>query len=109
MYEYTEWTIILRQHFADQFEHALLALAADRMNAGAASECLDFARRILLHNSWQEQAVELGMRAAMELGDRVTAIKLYQRLEKILDKELGIAPQKELQQLYTEVRKRSGK
>lgn len=109
MYEYTEWTIILRQHFADQFEQALLALAADRLKAGAASECLDFARRILLHNSWQEQAVELGMRAAMELGDRVTAIKLYQRLEKILDKELGIAPQKELQQLYTEVRKRSGK
>ena len=109
MYEYTEWTIILRQHFADQFEQALLALAAERLSAGVASECLDFARRILLHNSWQEQAVELGMRAAMELGDRVTAIKLYQRLEKILDKELGIAPQKELQRLYTEVRKRSGK
>jgi len=37
----------------------------------------------------------------------MTAIKLYQHLEKTLEKELGIAPQKELQQLYTEVRKRS--
>ncbi len=47
------------------------------------------------------------MRAALELGDRMTAIKLYQRLENTLDKELGIAPQKELQQLYSEIRKRS--
>ncbi len=107
MYGYTEWTIILRQHFADQFEQALLALSAEKLSAGAASDCLDLARRALLHNPWQEQAVELGMRAALELGDRVAAIKLYQRLEKTLEKELGIAPQKELQQFYTEIRKRS--
>jgi DNA-binding SARP family transcriptional activator len=107
MFRYLEWTIALRQHFADQFEQALLALAAEWLNAGAASACLDLTRRALLHTPWQEQAVLLGMRAALELGDRMTAIKLYQRLEKTLEKELGIAPQKELQQLYTEVRKRS--
>lgn len=107
MFSYQEWTIALRQHFADQFEQALLTLSAEKLSDGAASACLDLVRRILLHNPWQEQAVELGMRAALELGDRTTAIKLYQRLEKTLDKELGIAPQKELQQLYTEVRKRS--
>ncbi len=106
VFRYLEWTIILRQHYADQFEQALLALAAERLNAGAALDCLNLARRALLHTSWQEQAVHLGMRAALEMGDRVTAIKLYQRLEKVLDKELGIAPQKELQQLYTEIRKR---
>lgn len=107
MFNYQEWTIALRQHFADQFEQALLALAGERLNAGAASACLDLIRRALLNNPWQEQAVELGMRAALELGDRMTAIKLYQRLENTLDKELGIAPQKELQQLYSEIRKRS--
>jgi DNA-binding SARP family transcriptional activator len=46
------------------------------------------------------------MRAALQLGDRVTAMKLYQRLEKKLDQELGIAPQEELQVLFAEVRKR---
>lgn len=107
MFRYLQWTFALRQHYADQFEHALLALAEERLNAGAASNCLGLARRALLHTPWQEQAVLLGMRAALELGDRTTAIKLYQRLEKTLDKELGIAPQKELQQLYTEIRKRS--
>lgn len=105
MYRYAEWTITLRQHFADQFEQALLALAAQRFSAGDAAACLDLARRALLHNAWQEQAVELGMRAALALGDRGTALKLYQRLEKNLETELGIAPQSELQQLYLAIKK----
>jgi DNA-binding SARP family transcriptional activator/Tfp pilus assembly protein PilF len=107
MFRYFEWTIALRQHYADQFEQALLALASERLSAGVAADCLSLAQRALLHNPWQEQAALLGMRAALEMNDRMTAIKLYQRLEKTLEKELGIAPQKELQQLYTEVRKRS--
>jgi DNA-binding SARP family transcriptional activator len=106
---YQEWTIPLRQHYADQFEQALLALAKERLNGGAAPACLDLARRALLHNPWQEQAVLLGMRAALETGDRATAIKLYHRLEKTLDKDLGLTPQKELLQLYDEIRKRPGR
>ena len=108
MYGYQEWTLPLRQHYADLFEQALLSLAAERLDSGAALDCLDLAQRALLHNHWQEQAVQLGMRAALELGDRTTAIKLYHRLEKTLDKELGLTPQKELQQLYARIRKRSG-
>ena len=106
MYRYAEWTILLRQHYADMYEQSLLARATQQFNDGAASSCLDLARRMLLQNAWQEQAVELGMRAALKLGDRVTAIKLYQRLEKTLEKELGIAPENKLQQLYAEIRKK---
>jgi DNA-binding SARP family transcriptional activator len=107
MFRYLDWTIALRQHYADQFEQALLALASEQLSAGDASRCLSLAQRTLLHNPWQEQAVQLSMYAALEMNDRMTAIKLYQRLEKTLDKELGIAPQKELQQLYNEIRKLS--
>jgi DNA-binding SARP family transcriptional activator len=39
----------------------------------------------------------------------VTALKLYQRLEKQLDQELGIVPQKELQELYAAIRKHPAK
>lgn len=105
MFRYLEWTIALRQHYGDLFEQALLALASERLSAGAASESLNLANRALLHNPWQEQAVLLGMRSAMEMNDRATAIKLYQRLEKTIAKELGIAPQKDLQQYYSELRK----
>jgi DNA-binding SARP family transcriptional activator len=108
MFVYQEWTIALRQHYADQFEQALLALATEQLNAGAALSCLDLARRTLLHNPWQEQAVQLGMCAALKLGDRATAIKLYHRLEKRLTKDLGITPQNELQQLYNIAIKKTG-
>lgn len=105
LFPYLEWTIALRQHYADLFEQALLALASDRLSAGIASDCLDLVRRTLLHNPWQEQAVFLGMRAALQMNDRMTAIKLYQRLEKTIAKELGIAPHQQLQQFYLDIRK----
>ena len=72
MFCYSEWTIPLRQHFADRYEQALLILAAEMLTAGAPATCLELARRALLHNAWQEQAVALGMRAALQLGDRAT-------------------------------------
>jgi DNA-binding SARP family transcriptional activator len=106
MYRYAEWAVSLRQHFADQFEQALLTLAAERLDSRTALACLELCQRALLHNPWQEQAVELGMRAGLALGDRMTAVKLYRRLEKVLEEDLGIAPQKELQQLYAAARRR---
>ncbi len=107
IYRYAEWAVSLRQHLADQFEQALLTLAAEHLDGGSAAGCLELCQRALLHNPWQEQAVEMGMRAALALGDRMTAVKLYQRLEKVLEKDLGIAPQKELQLLYAAARRRS--
>jgi len=106
MYCYSEWTIAPRQHFADLFERALLTRAAELLAIGDAPGCLELAQRALLQNSWQEQAVELGMRAGLLMGDRSGAIKLYKRLEKILERDLGIAPQAQLQQLYQEIVKR---
>ncbi len=97
---YAEWTLELRQHLADQYERALLARAAECLAAGDAAACLEFARQALQHNPWQEQAVELGMRAALASGDRATALKLYRRLEKDLEKDLGIEPQAAIREIY---------
>ena len=105
VYRYAEWTIALRQHFTDQFEGALLAYASERLAVGDAAGCLSLARKMLLQNAWQEQAVTLGMHAALALGDRAGAIKLYQRLHKNLETDLGIEPQEELQKLYQSIKK----
>ncbi len=100
VYRYAEWAIELRQLFADRFEIALLSLAEEKLNSGSPAACLDLAQRALLSNAWQERAVALGMQAALQLDDRVTALKLYQRLEKKLSRDLGVAPQSHLQLLY---------
>jgi DNA-binding SARP family transcriptional activator len=97
---YAEWTLAIRQHLADQHETALLALAQSRLQSNDPRACLEYSRQVLLNNRWQEQAVALGMQAAIALGDRLSAIKLYRQLEKDLGRDLGIAPQIELQQLY---------
>jgi DNA-binding SARP family transcriptional activator len=102
---YAEWTIPIRQRLADQFEAALLAQAEIKMRAGDPAAGLELSRKALLNNPWQEQAAVLGMRSAIALGDRVTALRIYQRLEKLLAKELGIAPQAELQELYHALKK----
>jgi DNA-binding SARP family transcriptional activator len=102
---YAEWTILIRQHLADQYEAALLTLAENKLKDGDSTACIELSRQALLHNPWQERAVELGMRAAIALEDRITALQLYQRLEKVLAKELGIAPQRGLQQLFIAVKK----
>ena len=107
MFRYAEWSITLRQHLADLYEQALLHQAMRQLQGGEPAVCLGLVRRVLLHNPWQEQAVALGMRAALTSGDRATAIKLYQRLVKVLDTALGIAPQKEHQQLYITACKQS--
>jgi DNA-binding SARP family transcriptional activator/tetratricopeptide (TPR) repeat protein len=104
MHRYAEWTLDLRQHLADQYEQALLAQAAESFAAGDSAACLEFARQALLHNPWQEQAAELGMRAALASGDRATALKLYRRLEKDLGKDLGIEPQAKLREIYQRIK-----
>lgn len=104
MFCYAEWTIALREHYADLFEQTLLAAAQGALQAAAPTTTLEMARQVLLHNPWQEQAVELGMRAALLLDDRTTALNLYRRLEKKLATDLGIAPQKELQQLFLRIK-----
>lgn len=104
-YRYAEWTIGLRQHYMDRFELALLSLAEEKLNSGSPAACLELAQRAILQNAWQEHAVALGMQAALQMDDRVTAVKLYQRLEKKLSHDLGVTPQSQLQLLYREALK----
>jgi DNA-binding SARP family transcriptional activator len=105
IYCYSEWSMSFRRHLANQFEYALLARATELFNIGDVAGCFLLANRTLEQNAWQEQAVELGMRAALSLGDSAGALKLYKRLEKQLEHDLGIAPQNELQRLYNQAKK----
>lgn len=103
---YAEWTLGVRQQLTDQYETALLALAQRRLRENQPGASLELSRRVLQVNRWQEQAVALGMQAAIALGDRATAVNLYRRLTRDLGRELGVEPLLELQQLYGTLRKR---
>jgi DNA-binding SARP family transcriptional activator len=97
---YAEWTIPLRQHFSTLHQQALLEAARCRYAAGNFAATLPVCKRLVEIEPWQEQAVLIGMQAAVALKDVATARRLYQTLKKTLQEELGVAPQPELQEFF---------
>lgn len=97
---YAAWSAVPRQHYATLYQQALLAAARARFAVHDYPAALAVCRRLLGLEPWQEQAVLLGMRAALQLDDRAAARRLYRALEKSLREDLGVAPHTELQALY---------
>ena len=100
---YADWAAAPRERLSQQFVAALLALARQKLAAGHLQEALAAARRALEADPWQESAVLVGMQACLALGDRAGALRLYRNLEQTLREDLGIAPQRELQELYRSI------
>jgi DNA-binding SARP family transcriptional activator len=108
-YLYADWAAAQRQRLAYLHQLALLARAEDLLRDGQCLPTLEICRRVLACDAWQEQAVLLGMRACLEMGDRSGARRLYRGLEKTLGDELDAEPQAELQALYRSLQTGSGK
>lgn len=97
---YADWAILARESLAQLFLRALLEVAQAHLAAGCAQEALAACRRALAREPWQEQAVMIGMRACMTLGDRAGALRLYRKLTAALERDLGAVPQADLLALY---------
>ncbi|MBN1485801.1 MAG: tetratricopeptide repeat protein [Chloroflexia bacterium] len=97
---YADWAAAPREHLARLYLRALLESARQALAQGRPQEALGACRRALELEPWQEQAVRMGMQACLDLNDRAGAHRLYQDLERRLDEELGIAPDKSLQDFY---------
>ncbi len=101
---YADWAAAERERLAQLYVQAAIAAARQRLAAGRPAEAVDACRRALAQDPWQEDAVLLGMQASLALGDRAGALRLYRQLEHTLREELGIAPQRELRQLFESLR-----
>lgn len=97
---YCDWVTYKREALTHQYLQVLLAVAKQKLAAGQPVEALQACRHILAEDPWHEQAVQIGMQACTQLGDRAGAIRLYRELERNLAKDLDIAPSSEIQALY---------
>ncbi len=97
---YAEWALLPRERLKRLYVCALYGAARQRIQSGKFQEATDACLRILEVDPWQEEAVLLGMQAYAALGDRASAIRLYQNLERALREELDAVPQATLTQLY---------
>lgn len=95
--------ILLRESLRQKAIRAAILVAHDEHQRGRHELALEACLKALRLESWQEQAVLLGMKSLMAMQQRPAAIRLYQGLEKILDEELGVAPGRELRDYYASI------
>lgn len=97
---YLDWTVLHRQRFNDMVQFALLEQARKSFLEGNYIETLEHCWRIIDMEPWHEEAVLLGMKAYMGLGDRSAARRLYHQLEKTFKTELQSEPSEELRSYF---------
>lgn len=103
-HRYADWAISAREQAAGWCRRGLAQTARALLDAGRFEEALDACRRLLALEPWDEDAVDLGMRACLALNDLAGARRLYRQLERHLRDELGVEPQERLQALYASLR-----
>lgn len=95
--------ILLRESLRQKAIRAAILIAHEEHQRGRHELALEACLKALRLESWQEQAVLLGMKSLMAMHQRAAAIRLYQGLEKILDEELGVAPGREVRDYYASI------
>ncbi len=98
-----EWLTPLR----DQLRERQCALLADLIDAARAKHdlqrAIEYAQRLLRHDSWREDAVRALMSLRHECGDRAGALLAYREFAKRLSEEIGVAPMNETTATYKRI------
>ncbi|MCG8346533.1 MAG: winged helix-turn-helix domain-containing protein [Chloroflexales bacterium] len=105
---YEDWSVVERERLALLFNDAALRLGGLLLEAGQPDEAIGLAWRVLENDQAQEEAYLLLMRAHTALGERSTALRLYNRCVTALRSELGVEPLPETMALYEALRKNDG-
>ncbi len=101
--EFLDWLRIERARFSDVAVEALSRLACDRKDAGDTLGALAAGQRILSLEPFHEVAVRELMLLYAASGRRHTALQTYQRFADRLQKELGVAPSADTQEVLRQV------
>jgi WD40 repeat protein/DNA-binding SARP family transcriptional activator len=104
--EFETWLVREREHWRQQMIAALTALVRHYAHQQRSDLAEPYARRLVELEPWHEE----GHRALMLLlaysGRRGEALASYERLQRTLAAELGVAPSEETQALYARIRSR---
>lgn len=89
---YDDWTQVERERLMMLFANAALELGDMLLRQAQPYEAIGLAWRVLEHDRTDERAYQLLIRAHADLGERTTALRLYNRCVTELRSELGIDP-----------------
>jgi DNA-binding SARP family transcriptional activator len=95
-----DWHLELRDRLRQQYVSALTVLGERRMKEERWPEAADAWRRLVARDELDERAYRGLMTCHARLGERSQVQQLYQRMERLLERQLEAKPQPETTQLY---------
>ena len=100
---YDDWTLIERERVRILYLNALTQLMNYHANVGNFEKGMTFARAILKEDPLREDTHRTLMRLYLSSGQRALAVQQYRTCATILERELGVPPMEESQQLYRQI------
>jgi DNA-binding SARP family transcriptional activator len=101
---YEDWSNVERERLAQLFSEAAMHLAELLNRDGQHHDAIGLAWRVLEYDRAYEAAYRVLMRAHAALGERSTALRLYERCAATLRDDLGVEPLPETTTLYQQLR-----
>jgi DNA-binding SARP family transcriptional activator/predicted ATPase len=101
--DFEAWRQAQAEHLRGGLGDVLRRLAEAHAARGHFARALSFARRLVAHEPFDEQAQALVMRLLAWSGQRAEALRQYERLCATLAEELGVRPGEECRRLHSEL------
>jgi two-component SAPR family response regulator len=97
---YADWVFLEREHLSQTYLSSLLILAELFQKQAQPEKALAACQRALDYDLTYESAYSLSMQVYHRMGDRASIIRTYQVCEETMQRQLGLPPSKETQELY---------
>ncbi|HEX8681874.1 MAG TPA: AAA family ATPase [Ardenticatenaceae bacterium] len=97
--EWELWLVTERQQLEQAYLRALESLVGLYRERGAWNKVIAVARRALAHDNLQEPMYRALIEAHARLGERPEALRQYETLQMVLERELGVEPLPETEAL----------
>jgi LuxR family transcriptional regulator, maltose regulon positive regulatory protein len=97
---YADWVFLEREHLSQTYLSALLVLAELFQKQAQPERALAACQRALDYDLTFESAYSLSMQLYHRMGDRASIIRTYQVCEETMQRQLGLPPSKETEELY---------
>jgi len=105
---YAEWAQIPRLQWQRRYEQLLINLAEAQGKNGRFQQAIAHCREALALDNANETAYRLLMRCHAALGDRATALKVYDEAVQALQDEIGVDPMPETTELAHQLQQLKG-
>lgn len=102
--EFDDWQFFQREHWKNEISQVLSRLTSGWEGQGENERAIQFARRWLALDPLNEIAHSELMRLYAQSGQRTAALRQYEVLSQVLEKELGVRPSPETLDLFNRIR-----